>query len=357
MRRIGTVFVLAFALAPLACSDATTSPVDLVDPPPAVEPPVPDLPATAAIAFVSTRDGAEHIYVANADGSEVTRVTAGSEPAWSRDGRRIAFARRASGPGPPGIYVLDLDGSEPRHVGPGSLPAWSPAGRIAFRWSFNRIDAMNADGSGVTRLLDAAEVLTAWGAPPDWPGNYQIGGRPTWSPDGRSLLFRVYMHGWGQRVAIADWDGSNPRELEELRNRPLSGNRTASWSPDGSTIAVITHPGPWEVCDDWLGCLPGPGFGESSVIYRYDVNSDLTLGDPEVIYTAPAFLASDSDWSPDGRHVVFAANFSLQDGSGHRRIFTVSLETGEVRQLIPEAASPALANYEDHSAVWFRGNR
>jgi Tol biopolymer transport system component len=364
MRRIGTFFVLAFALSPLACSDATTNPVDLIDPPPAVddpppavEPPAPDVPATAAIAFVSTRDGAAHIYVASADGSEVTRVTEGLEPGWSWDGRKIAFARRASGPGPAGIYVLDLDGPTLRHVGPGGQPAWSPDGRIAFRSSFSRIYAMNADGSGVTQLIDAVEVLTDWGAPGNWLPNYQLGGGPTWSPDGRSLLFRALVPGWGRRVAIAELDGANPRELEELRDLPILGNLPAGWSPDGFTIAVITHPGPWEVCDAWLGCRPGPGFGKSSVIYRYDAGSDLGLGEPEVIYTAPAFLASDSDWSPDGRHVVFAANFSPQDGSGRRRIFTVSLETGEVRQLIPEAASPAFADYEDHSAVWFRGNR
>jgi Tol biopolymer transport system component len=353
----GTLVVAALALA--ACVDAPTTPVDPMDPmdpPPELEPPVPDLPATAAIAFVSTRDGAPHIYVANADGSEVTRVTEGLEPGWSWDGRNIAFARRESGPGPAGIYVLDLDGPTLRHVGPGLRPAWSPDGRIGFR-TFNRIYAMDTDGSGVTLLLDAVDVLSAWGARQNWPPNYQIGGGPTWSPDGRSLLFRVFMPGWGQRVAIAERDGSNPRELEELRDLPFLGNLPAAWSPDGSTIAVITHPGSWEVCDAWLGCRPGPAFGKSSVIYRYDVGSDLGLGEREVIYTAPDFLASDPDWSPDGRHVVFAANFSPRDGSGLRRIFTVSLETGEVRQLIPEAANPAFADYEDHSAVWFRGNR
>lgn len=358
MRRIGPFSVLAFALSPLACSDATTGPVDIIDPPPEVQPPVPDVPATAAIAFVSTRDGAAHIYVANADGSEVTRITEGYAPGWSWDDRKIVFARSTGGRwGPTGeIYVLDLDGPTLRHVGPGFQPAWSPDGWIAFRYSFSRIYTMNADGSGVTQLIDAVEVLTNWGAPGTWPLNYQLGGG-TWSPDGRSLLFRASMPGWGQRVAIAERDGSNPRELEELRELPFWGSLPAAWSPDGSTIAVITHPGPWAICDAWRGCRHSSAFGKSSVIYRYDVGSDLDLGEPEVIYTAPAFLASDPDWSPDGRHVVFAADFLPQYGSGRRRIFTVSLETGEVRQLIPEAASPAFADYEDHSAVWFRGNR
>src|SRR6266705_2334587 len=47
------------------------------------------------IAFQSTRDGNWEIYVMNADGSEVHRLTHGEaedgEPSWSADGKRIAF--------------------------------------------------------------------------------------------------------------------------------------------------------------------------------------------------------------------------------------------------------------------------
>ncbi len=58
------------------------------------------------------RDGNREIYVMNADGSGVTRLTYNSAqdgtPAWSPDGRRIAFA---SGPrGKWEIYVMDASG-------------------------------------------------------------------------------------------------------------------------------------------------------------------------------------------------------------------------------------------------------
>jgi dipeptidyl aminopeptidase/acylaminoacyl peptidase len=66
-------------------------------------PPRPDVVATSSqrrIAFVSSRDGNAEIYVMNADGTGLTRLTndpaADFDPAWSSDGSRLAFAARAT---------------------------------------------------------------------------------------------------------------------------------------------------------------------------------------------------------------------------------------------------------------------
>ncbi len=67
----------------------------------------------AQIAFHSNRDGNEEIYVMNADGSGLTRLTdhpaADGSVAWSPDGSRIAF--RSGRDGNADVYVMNADGS------------------------------------------------------------------------------------------------------------------------------------------------------------------------------------------------------------------------------------------------------
>jgi len=134
------------------------------------------------IAFDSNREDANQIYVTlaphasagvNPDGSDVIRLTETGddwEPAWSPDGKRIAF--HSNRDGNEEIYVMNADGSgqtrlTKNEVGDTS-PAWSPDGkRIAFvseRDGNLEIYVMNADGSGQTRLTnnDADDIEPAW---------------------------------------------------------------------------------------------------------------------------------------------------------------------------------------------------
>ena len=73
----------------------------------------------------------------DADGSDTRRLTStkddDSQPTWSPDGKRIVFARGASGR----LFVMNADGSGARRVtdelAEETEPAWSPDGRwIAY---------------------------------------------------------------------------------------------------------------------------------------------------------------------------------------------------------------------------------
>jgi Tol biopolymer transport system component len=339
-----TTALIALAALPglLACADSPTDP-----PPPPPPPPSPAAelcevdpvgPATVAIAFVSTRDGAEHIYVANADGSGVTCLTEGSAPAWSWDGEKIAFVRPETPDGPNAIYTMNFDGSGLRNLGPGASPAWSPDGRIAFTratgWTTSGLYVMNADGSGVEPLLLVHDLP---GRCSDWPCWFHPGiGAAAWSPDGRSLVVREY---FSSQTFVLNAAGSGLREIEEL---PGSAGAPA-WSPDGSRIAAIRQTDP----------RTSP-VEASSVIYTYDPIS----GDQDVITLVhqSAVRAEGLDWSPDASHMVLDL-YDPTRSVRRRRIHVVSTVTGEIRQLIPDADAAAEAHYEDYGPVWSRGMR
>ena len=188
-------------------------------------------PDERRIVFQSHRDGDSEIYVMNADGSGLTRLTDNEAwdwvPSWSPDGRRIAFMSGGE------IYVMNADGSgqtrlTDNEASDGS-PSWSPDGRrIVF--SSNRDDpdpddddrisniyAMNADGSGQTRLT----YNEGWD------------GAPSWSPDGRRIAFQSDRDGGDSEIYVMNADGSGVRRLTDNDAR----DSAPSWSPDGRRIA------------------------------------------------------------------------------------------------------------------------
>ena len=138
------------------------------------------------IAFLSNREGSDRIYVMNADGSRTERATGGPDlppdarpdsaeqemdPAWSPDGRLIAYTLRTRA-GTSSIHVTDPVSGTWRGLSDGKgkdwMPAWSPDGRdIAFaseRGGDVDLYRMRADGSRVTRLTSArgADWLPRW---------------------------------------------------------------------------------------------------------------------------------------------------------------------------------------------------
>src|SRR5881394_531409 len=146
-------------------------------------------PDGSKIAFAATRNGNWDIYVMNADGSNVTRLTTDPAndvaPDWSRDGKQIVFTS-TRGEGWRDIYVMNVDGTNVKRLtsDPASdnNPVWSPDGsKIAF--SSDRVGGgdteiyvMNADGSGMTRLTFD-------------PGPNDM---PDWSPDGALIAYHRF---------------------------------------------------------------------------------------------------------------------------------------------------------------------
>ena len=188
------------------------------------------------IAYASDRDGNSEIYVVGADGTGSRRLTdnpaTDGVPSWSPDGTRIAFVSDRDGT--PGIWAMAADGSAPARLvpgsaDPGSKPSWSPDGRsIAF--------ASDRDGGN----LEIFVADTAAGAGPATKliAGSGLDGEPAWSPDGSRLAFASDRDGSPQ-VYVANRDGSNVTKVTTKAR-----SYTPAWAPDGRQLAYIYDPAP-----------------------------------------------------------------------------------------------------------------
>jgi Tol biopolymer transport system component len=240
------------------------------------------------IAFVSDREWPFRIYVMDPDGRNVRRVTSGMahdhHPAWSPDGQRIAFDRM---PEPPAasdrkdIWVANADGTS-EMVLTSALPeatyeepAWSPDGR----W----IALSQLSGNDVTLLLvslDGHESRPLLSGPAPGPEH------PTWSPDGKRLAFSSYHGRSSADIGVVDVGTGAVSWLA----RDPGGYFAPAWSPDGRQIAFIHTPlTPDDRTHDF----------ERSRLWLMDADggNQRQLGDVVTDLVAPS-------WSPSGDAVV-----------------------------------------------------
>ena len=247
----------------------------------------------------TTRDGKCEIYVVNADGSGKRRLTrtAGCEfgSAWSPDGRKIAFSRGPNGDEQ--VYVMNADGSGQRRLtglaANNGFLAWLPDGKLTFVSSHGPNDfevyVINADASGQRNLSR------------EWGLDDTV---PVWSPDGQKIVFASKRDGnW--ELYVMNADGSGQRNLtHNAANDYLDGYGANPWSPDGRKI-VFQRDRNGDGGSDHIYVINADGSGERK----------LTRGRRPI-------------WSPDGQKITFTSKredwaeiyVMNADGSGQQRL-------------------------------------
>jgi len=359
-----------------------------------------------------TRDNLD-IYVKELDGRGFNRLTTDPAedccPAWSPDGRQVAFLRRSVD-----RWILNLisplGGGERKltEIGRGPL-SWSPDGKkIAFRYSKSPEWKVNI-WSLTVDTLEKTRLTTSPDDSPDF--------QPAYSPDGRSLAFvrahsltgtALYVmslpHGdpklvtdynspwtisWTadsreivfaslpEAAEMALWripvDGGEPRRV------PARGERISSPTVSRNRLAYVSNAGNMDI---WRMELTGKGAVKPAsrpllswpsdeihpvvspdgrrIAFRSNSSGDSEIWvcnsdgtKPVRVTDMKAKSVGSPSWSPDGKLIAFDSN-----RIGNLDIYVVSAEGGPIRRITTDPADEGAAQWSrDGRWIYFASDR
>ena len=184
-------------------------------------------PDAKSILFTSTRGGKPGIWRMPVDSLKAERVCDGDQAEWSPDAAKIALRRNER------IVMRDLTSGKETSLSPDdwphcSGPAWSPDGKtIAFAARFesgNAIYLVPTEGGKPVKVYDKQGAC-----------------EPHWSPDGARIVYETETH-----ICTINPDGTKNRVITYFGGV----QRYARYSPDGKLLVFcqgVSEQGPWEL--------------------------------------------------------------------------------------------------------------
>lgn len=272
-------------------------------------------PTAKRIVMRRVVEPATAVYIADADGSNVRRLSSGRRvdggAVMSPDGSTIAFA--SSRDGYAAIYLMDADGSSERritHETAGMVrPLWSPDGKLLY---VARMHPMNPRERGIAVIAAAGGVATEILEPrPDLsvPSLSLDGTRLTYaygSRDDHRPLLVAAADAAGQRPVTQgwiDWPVWGPGNRVAYLDGPSTQKRIAVIDANGANKRVLTSVGP-----SAQGLWWGTG-REILFTYNFDIHAvDPETGRTRVVLALPGNQYNPS-WTPDGR-ILFNGDVS-----------------------------------------------
>jgi TolB protein len=255
--------------------------------------------AVEKITFYSERSGNAEVYIMNADGSGLKRLTTNSAldngAAISPDGSKIAFSSTRDGNYE--IYVMNTDGSNQQRLT--NTPYnevhadWSPDGsKIAYAlfidpsYEDGDIYVMDADGSNKQQLTsDPAKDM-----------------RPIWSSDGSKIIFNSTKDG-NHEIYTMNAYGSNQQRITNTEVDELF----PCYSPDMTKIvyALVN----FQTIKAEVHVMNADGTGDTALTNTGGINEDAI-------------------WSPDGKEIVFQS-----DRDGNYEVYKMAADGSNPRRL------------------------
>ncbi|MFT3894965.1 MAG: DPP IV N-terminal domain-containing protein [Anaerolineales bacterium] len=294
-------------------------------------------PDGSKIAFESLRDDVANqkymdIYMMNADGSQLTKLTNTdswyAHPDWSPIGSQIALTSDIQEDGNADIYLLDVETKELHRL------TNDPAQEGQASWS--------PDGSRIVYVLTESDHRNIFSMDIETGERVQLtegdgdNFAPDWSPDGQKILF-VSKRDGDAEIYVMDANGANQKRVTQTPGADVN----PEWSPDGNYFAY-TH--------------------ESSQNGKIYV-SDLNGSSPELLYENMGRYAGYPSWSASAvlsDEPVFGPASCASDTNGDLKLdyITNTFTTKEAypyvifpyRNMSPDLTTSIIWDYEKKDA-------